>query len=137
MDCYFCVFFCIIRISLLFCSTLVIIMMAVYGRCTQTYTETLNVKGGTIMQTAVEIETKLKAKADEDEAFRARLLEDPRTAIKEVTGLTVPEGFSIHVHEETATDFHLVIPPASRSLSDQEIREASGGMNWSALPADY
>lgn len=89
------------------------------------------------MQTAVEIETKLKAKADEDEVFLARLLEDPHTAIKEVTGLTVPENFSIHVHEESATDFHLVLPPAGRSLSDQEMREASGGMNWSAFPADY
>ena len=79
------------------------------------------------MQTAVEIETKLKAKADEDEVFRTRLMEDPRSAIKEVTGLTVPEGFSIHVHEESATDFHLVLPPAGGRLSDQEIREASGG----------
>ncbi len=88
------------------------------------------------MQTALEIGTKLKAKANEDEVFRARLLEDPHGAIKEATGLIVPEGFSVHVHEESATDFHLVLPPASRCLSDQEIRGASGGYNWEAL-ADW
>ncbi len=88
------------------------------------------------MQTAVEIETTLKAKADEDEVFRTQLLEDPRNAIKAVTGLTVPEDFSIHVHEESATDFHLVLPPAGGRLSDQEIREASGGCGDCGL-GDY
>ncbi len=87
------------------------------------------------MQTAVEIETKLKAKADEDEVFRARLLEDPRTAIKEVTGLNVPENFSIHIHEESATDFHLVLPPAGSRLSDEELRGAAGG--WAPTDDSY
>ncbi len=79
------------------------------------------------MQTSSEIEAQLRAKADEDEAFRARLIENPRDAIRDVTGLTVPESFSIHVHEEGATDFHLVLPPAGSRLSDQELRDASGG----------
>ncbi len=38
MHCYFCALCCTIRIFLLFCLSLVIIMVAVvYGRCTQTY----------------------------------------------------------------------------------------------------
>jgi len=79
------------------------------------------------MQTAAEIEAQLQAKANEDEAFRAKLLEDPRGAIEDATGLTVPESFAIHIHEESATDFHLVLPPAGGRLSDHELRDVSGG----------
>ena len=79
------------------------------------------------MQTAVEIEAQLRAKADKDGEFRSKLLQDPRGAIKDATGLMVPETFNLHVHEESATDFHLVLPPAGGRLSDQELRDASGG----------
>ncbi len=79
------------------------------------------------MQTSQEIEAQIRSRVDEDEAFRARLLDDPRSAIQDATGLTVPESFAIHVHEEGATDFHLVLPPAGGRLSDQELRDASGG----------
>lgn len=79
------------------------------------------------MQSAVEIETQLRAKADEDGEFRALLLEDPRRAIQVATGVTVPEAFSIHVHEESATDFHMVLQPVGGRLSDEELGLASGG----------
>lgn len=79
------------------------------------------------MKTVMEIEDMIRAKADEDEAFRSRLLGNPREAIKEASGLTVPEGFSINVHEESATEFHLVLPPAGSRLSDDEMRGAAGG----------
>ncbi len=79
------------------------------------------------MQTASEVESKIRAKADEDEAFRAKLLQDPRSAIKEATGLTLPEGFTVHVHEESASDFHMVLPPVGGRISDHELRDVSGG----------
>lgn len=79
------------------------------------------------MKTVMEIEDMIRARADEDEAFRAKLLEDPREAINEATGLTVPEGFSIQIHEESATEFHMVLPPAGSRLSDEELRGAAGG----------
>ncbi len=79
------------------------------------------------MNTAIEIEAQLKAKADEDAAFRARLLADPRDAIKEATGLTIPETFNVNVHEESATDFHIVLPPAGGQISDEAMRDAAGG----------
>ena len=78
------------------------------------------------MQTQAEIEATLRAKADEDDAFRAKLLEDPRSAISAATGLAVPEDLVVHVHEESATDFHLVLPPAGGRLSDEEMRMAAG-----------
>lgn len=79
------------------------------------------------MQSAVEIEAQLRAKADEDGEFRALLLKDPRQAIKVATGVTVPEAFSINVHEESATDFHMVLSPAGGRLSDEELGLSSGG----------
>ena len=79
------------------------------------------------MQTAVEIEAQLRAKAEQDQAFRSQLIGDPRSAIKAATGLEVPEEFAIHVHEESATEFHLVLPPASGRLSDEELDSAGGG----------
>ncbi len=79
------------------------------------------------MQTAADIEAKIRDKVDQDESFRERLLQDPRSAIKEVTGLTVPETFNLHVHEETSKDFHLVVPPKGGRLSDEELQQASGG----------
>ncbi|MDE0359910.1 MAG: NHLP leader peptide family RiPP precursor [Rhodospirillaceae bacterium] len=87
------------------------------------------------MKTVVEIEDMIRAKADEDEGFRVRLLENPRSAIKEASGLTVPEGFSINVHEESATEFHLVLPPAGSRLSDDELRGAAGG--WAPTDDSY
>lgn len=87
------------------------------------------------MKTVVEMEDMVRVKADEDGAFRSRLLEDPREAIKEATGLTVPEGFSISVHEESATEFHLVLPPAGSRLSDEELRGAAGG--WAPTDDSY
>ncbi len=79
------------------------------------------------MKTAVEMENEIKARADEDSAFRARLMDDPKAVIEEVTGLDVPDAFTIHVHEDSATDLHLVLPPMGGRLSDEEMRDAAGG----------
>ncbi|MYI69789.1 MAG: hypothetical protein F4103_13950 [Boseongicola sp. SB0673_bin_14] len=45
-------------------------------------------------------------------------------------GRTVPrpDGINIRVLEDNATDFHLVLPPAGRNLSDQEISGVAGGI---------
>ncbi|MCY3980379.1 MAG: NHLP leader peptide family RiPP precursor [Alphaproteobacteria bacterium] len=79
------------------------------------------------MNTQSQIQEQILAKADEDEQFRARLLEDPKAAIKDATGLSVPNGINVRVLEDNATDFHLVLPPAGRTLSDQEIGGVAGG----------
>ena len=87
------------------------------------------------MKTVTEMEDIIRVKADEDEEFRQRLIESPRQAIKEATGMTVPDGFSINVHEESATEFHLVLPPAGSRLSDEELRGAAGG--WAPTDDSY
>ena len=79
------------------------------------------------MQTSTEIEAQIRAKADEDEDFRGRLIQDPREAIRELTGVQVPDTFEIHIHEETDKDFHMVLPQAGKHLSNEELSGTSGG----------
>ena len=68
-------------------------------------------------------------KAVEDEAFRARLLADPKAAIEEELGLTLPPGFAVEVHEEGADTAHLVLPPPRGALSDEQLTRVAGGGN--------
>ena len=80
------------------------------------------------MKTQSQIQEQILAKAEEDEQFRVRLLDDPKAAIKDATGLSVPDGINIRVLEDNATDFHLVLPPEGRNLSDREIGGMVGGI---------
>ena len=69
---------------------------------------------------------RLRAKAGRDPDFRARLLANPKQAIEEELGLKLAEGHTVHVHEETDTAAHLVIPPKDK-LSAEEREEARTG----------
>ena len=65
----------------------------------------------------------LVSRADEDGDFRERLLRKPRETIEREFGVTLAEDHEIHVHEETYTATHVVLPPRSK-LSEAE-REAA------------
>lgn len=67
--------------------------------------------------------------ADEDSEFRSELLANPKAAIEKQIGVPVPESFNIHIHEESEENIHIVLPPASRELTDGEISVAAGGAN--------
>ena len=62
-------------------------------------------------QTADEFHGYLRNKAVEDEAFRARLLSEPKAVMEEELDMKVPDDFTIEVHENTANTAHLVLPP--------------------------
>ena len=79
--------------------------------------------------TQEELHDRIITKASEDGEFRARLVADPRTTIHELTGTPIPEAFTVEVHEESATSFHLVLPPDSR-LSEDEMAQVFGGIDW-------
>ena len=76
--------------------------------------------------TASELRNQILAQAADDEAFRARLLEDPRMALREDYDIVLPENMTLKVHEDTATTAHLVLPP-SKKLTDEELEAAAGG----------
>ena len=76
--------------------------------------------------TQAELQDRIIAKAGADEEFRARLVADPKGAIQEVTGMPIPDAVTVQVHEESATSFHLVLPPDSQ-LSEADMAQVLGG----------
>ena len=81
------------------------------------------------MRSEAEVKAHIAMKAAEDGAFRARLIADPRAAVEEETGLRFPDGYRLHVHEESATDGHMVLPPKP-ALSQEQLNRVSGGLEW-------
>ena len=79
-------------------------------------------------KTTSELRNQLVEKAAVDEGFRTRLLSEPKAAIKEEMGLSIPDSFTIEVHEDAADTSHLVLPPGSK-LSESDLRMAAGGYN--------
>ena len=78
------------------------------------------------MTTATEMRDRILNRAAEDGAFRAHLIADPKTTISAEIGATIPDGFDVVVHEDSATTAHLVLPPAAK-LTDADLKAATGG----------
>lgn len=71
--------------------------------------------------------------ATPDQNFRERLIADPKAGIAKDFGNSLPENVTIHTHEDTANELHLVLDTplelaASRPLSDREVQQVSGGL---------
>jgi hypothetical protein len=82
-----------------------------------------------------QLEEKLIARAMKDEAFRKTLLENPKAAIEEETGIKVPGAVNLHVVEEGPSTFYLVLPPKIKPETEDELSEAelemvAGGYDW-------
>ena len=78
-------------------------------------------------RSVTEVKAHVAMKAAEDDDFRARILADPRAALEAETGLRFPDDYRLHLHEESATDAHLVLPPKPE-LSQQQLDRIAGGM---------
>ncbi|MDP6951873.1 MAG: NHLP leader peptide family RiPP precursor [Alphaproteobacteria bacterium] len=67
-----------------------------------------------------------RAAADAD--FKARLLAEPAAAAREA-GVSVPEGMTIKVYENSATALHIALPQlnVSGELSDADLEMVAGG----------
>ena len=78
------------------------------------------------MTTATELKSQILSRAAEDSEFRARLIADPKEAISTELGMTIPEGFDVAVHEDSATTAHLVLP-SSDKLTEADLAMAAGG----------
>ena len=81
------------------------------------------------MKTPSEMRTEIVTRANEDADFRSRLLGDPGGTIGRELDVAIPGSMSIHVHEDTDTIAHLVLPPSSR-LSEGDLRTAVGGTEF-------
>lgn len=80
------------------------------------------------MKTADEMRRILVDKAGEDEAFRNRLLADPKSVLQQELDLELPASLSIQVHEDSAETAHLVLPPSPK-LSEAQLAQVTGGVN--------
>ena len=85
-------------------------------------------------ETRQSVETKIVTRALKDEAYRKKLVSDPKSAKAEIERLletTLPETFQVNVFQETADHAYLVIPPAPSnvaSLTEEQLEAvASGG----------
>jgi hypothetical protein len=71
------------------------------------------------------------AKAVRDGAFREFLLRDTRGAVEQELQVELPDRITIHVHENSGNDIHIVLPPplelsTQRPLSDEELQAVAG-----------
>src|SRR5688500_5573017 len=72
-------------------------------------------------------------KATKDEAFRKRLLSDPKSTIEKEFKVEFPKGVVVKVHEDTPTVINVVLPApleisSDRTLSPQDLEGVAGGM---------
>jgi hypothetical protein len=82
-----------------------------------------------------EVERRIVQRSLEDESFRRRLIEDPKGAVEQELGTSLPEQIQIEAVEETADTIYLVLPSVSSEgeggeLSDPELEAVAGG-TWS------
>ena len=86
-----------------------------------------------LLQQRREVELRIVSRACEDDAFREKLISDPKAAIEDELGIAIPAGITVKVHEETPTTAYLRIPSApkhvkiSEELSDQALETVAGG----------
>ena len=66
------------------------------------------------------------ARADEDSEFRERLLAYPKQVLKQEFGVVIDQEHGFHVHEESDSISHLVLPPKNK-YSAKEREEARTG----------
>ena len=78
--------------------------------------------------TQAELQGKIITMAQADPEFRSRLAADPKAAIEGKLGSKLPEAITIEVHEESATSFHLVLPPSGK-LTEEELAAVFAG-DW-------
>jgi hypothetical protein len=85
-----------------------------------------------------EMERRLVEKSLEDDAFRQRLMEDPKGAVEQELGTRLPEEVRIVAVEESADTIYLVLPGIPMEgregveLSDRELESVAGGGSWGA-----
>ncbi|WP_082595934.1 NHLP leader peptide family RiPP precursor [Paenibacillus sp. Soil750] len=76
------------------------------------------------------LKVKIIKKAWEDADFKARLLADPRSALKQDFGIEVPEGIELSVLAETPAHYALVIPPQPEELDQLKSAGVQPQITW-------
>ena len=83
-----------------------------------------------------EMRDQILARSVEDEDFRAQLIADPKSVISQEFGISVPDGFSIQVHEDNATTAHVILPRPAR-LTEEDLAMVTAGGDWLDGASDF
>jgi hypothetical protein len=74
---------------------------------------------------------RIVSRATIDADFRRQLIANPRAAIQNEAGVTIPGDVDLQVIEETETTKYIILPttplPAAGELSDQQLEKVAGG----------
>jgi hypothetical protein len=80
-----------------------------------------------------EVERRIVQRSLQDDAFRQRLLSDPKAVVEEELGTRLPEEVQVRAVEESADTIYLVLPSASPlggeggELSELQLEAVAGG----------
>ncbi len=77
-----------------------------------------------INQTIIEI----RKRASEDEAYRQLCLDNPHEAIRNISGIELPEGLKINIIENEPDVAHtIILPPEAGAFKDEVLYQFVGG----------
>ena len=79
------------------------------------------------MKTINEMREEVMTRSVVDENFRGRMLDDPATTLHDEFGVTLPDEFKLHVHEDSVDAAHLVLPPTGE-LTVEQLDGVAGGV---------
>jgi hypothetical protein len=86
-----------------------------------------------LLQQRRESELRIVSKAWEDDAFREKLLKDPKATLARELGVELPKELTVKVRAESPTTAYLRIPSApkrttmSEELSEETLENVAGG----------
>lgn len=85
-----------------------------------------------------ETQAQLVAKAWQDEAFKQRLLRDPKGAVGQELGVGLPAEITLQAYVEDADHQYLILPPAMEDLelTDEQLERVAGGEVVSVMAAE-
>ena len=76
------------------------------------------------MEQRKQLEQQLIEKAMKDDSFRKKLLEDPKNAFEQETGIPLPSSLRINVLQEDQHNVYIVLPPLQSEAGESELTEA-------------
>jgi len=83
-----------------------------------------------------EFETGIIAKTWKNSAFKQELFSNPKGVYERELGQSLPQNLHIHVVEEDANNFYLVVPSKPQvieELSDEALKAVAGGVSSSFI----
>ena len=79
------------------------------------------------MRSMAQLREEIMTKALVDSDFRQRLIDEPVATLRDDLGIGLPDGFTLHVHEDDGVgSAHIVLPPRG-DLTVEELEQMAAG----------